>query len=519
FGRMGEKPSHPELLDFLAVKFSDDFDWSMKKVVKYLVSTDAFHRSSEPPADVATKDPENKLLSHFPVKRLEAEAVRDSLLLASGRLTRDLYGAPADGGAPRRSVYVRVIRNNLDPFLSVYDSPVPFSTTGRRSETNVPAQSLTMLNNGFVVGAAAQFANAIKGETDTERIQKMWLTALGREPSPEESSAAKNFLDQMRTKTDEIAAKRKTLEAEVNELQAKRNGILKPIREKLEAELATKNADQEKKGPVNFNPIGHWDFSKGTEDFVGDSDVNLVGGATIEDGALIVGKGIGMTKPLGQNLKAKTLEVRVQLNNLMQTGGGAMSVQGLAGEPFDSITFAERQPKRWMAGSSGFRRTQDFGGTDEIEANTQPIHFVITYAEDGTIRGYRNGKPYGKPYKTGVQEYQKGDSQVIFGLRHGKGPGTGRQLYGKIFEARLYDRALTEQEVAALGTGKLDFVPESKIRDALTDAQKSELKKTEMQIAKLNADREALGTGLGEGEVWKNLAHSIFNLKEFIYLY
>ena len=88
FGRMGEEPSHSELLDFLAVKFSDEFDWSIKKMIRYLVSTEAFRRSSQLTDGVLDEDPDNRLLTHFPVKRLEAEAVRDALLLVSGGTER-----------------------------------------------------------------------------------------------------------------------------------------------------------------------------------------------------------------------------------------------------------------------------------------------------------------------------------------------------------------------------------------------------------------------------------------------
>ncbi len=521
FGRMGEKPSHPELLDFLAVKFSDEFDWSFKKMVKYLVSTDAFQRGSTPSADALTKDPNNQLLSHFSVKRLEAEVVRDALLVVAQKLDSKMYDSSVNGNVPRRSVYVEVIRNRLDPFLSVYDAPVPFSATGRRSETNVPAQSLTMLNNSFVVQAAQSFASATTEETDAGRIGQMWLTALGRNPSGSELNVASGFLDQLRNKTVEIATEQKKLDAQAVELQTRRYAILNPVREKLQAALAKENGKQEKKGPVDFGAIGHWDFAKGPEDQKGDADVEFVGNAKINGGALIVGDGgFGKTKPLTSDLKAKTLEIRIQLDDLDQRAGGAMTLQDLGGGAFDSIVYSERRPKRWMSGSSGFSRTNDFNGTDEKDVADQPVHLVIAYEANGTIRGYRNGTAYGRPYVAkNVQDYKKGASQILFGLRHGTGVSEGRALRGKIFEARLYDRALNESEIAALATGKRDFVSEKEVIDSLTDERQKELFDFETQIAQIQNDRKALGKGLTENDVWTNLAHSIFNLKEFIYVY
>ncbi len=104
-------------------------------------------------------DPDNVLISHARVRRLEAEAIRDSLLAASGRLDTDLYGPGfaangGGGGSVRRSIYTTIMRNQLDNFLRVFDAPEPFSTKGRRNVTNVPGQSLTMMNDPFVIEQA-----------------------------------------------------------------------------------------------------------------------------------------------------------------------------------------------------------------------------------------------------------------------------------------------------------------------------------------------------------------------------
>ena len=522
FGRMGEEPSHAELLDFLAVKFSDEYGWSIKKMIRYLVSTEAFRRSSQLTEGVLDKDPGNSLLTHFPVKRLEAEAVRDALLLVSGGLNEEKFGAPVAGGVPRRSVYVNVMRNRLDPFLAVYDAPVPFSATGRRAETNVPAQSLTMLNNPFVIQAAARFAEGTRDKSDGDRIAKMWKSALGREVRKSELKAAENFVNNLRKTAEQLAQSRSTIQKQLSDLQANRASILDPARAMLEQELKAKNKSSKTNvASQSYGEIGRWNFSKGLNDMVGKADVELVGSARIENGGLVVdGQGFGRTKALAGDMKAKTLQVRLTLDTLDQKAGGAMTVQDLGGGVFDAVVFAERKGKRWVPGSNGFTRTSDFNGSDETEAVDQPVTFTIVYSEGGKITGYRNGKTYGKTYQSrGAQAFKKGNSQVLFGLRHGAGIGGNRMLRGRIIEAYLFDKALSESEVSALASGTKNFVSPKEVLDALTDAQQGQLIGIDSKIVQVEKQMNELGRNLDEAAIWNNLAHSIFNLKEFIYVY
>ena|GEM_PF-2381217 len=128
--------------------------------------------------------------------------------------------------------------------------------------------------------------------------------------------------------------------------------------------------------------------------------------------------------------------------------------------------------------------------------------------------------PYGKPYEAGsVQPFAKGQSQLVFGLRHGTNMGSNRMLEGRLFEARLFDRALSAEEVKAIADGATHFISPSQIFESLTDAQK--IRETELK-AKSSAVQEELGKigqPLSENDRWQNFAHSIFNLKEFIYVY
>ncbi len=177
FGVLGARPSHPELLDFLAERFVRS-GWSIKETIRLLVSSRAYRMSSEPSAQARETDPSNKLLQHMPVRRLEAEAIRDALLAAAGRLDASLYGPPAerpraydgDTGADtektayddgrRRSIYLEISRNVPHPLLEVFDQPRPATTRGQRDATNVPAQSLALLNSAFVIDLAREWGRA-----------------------------------------------------------------------------------------------------------------------------------------------------------------------------------------------------------------------------------------------------------------------------------------------------------------------------------------------------------------------
>jgi hypothetical protein len=195
FGRMGERPSHPELLDYLAGRFVSE-GWSLKKTLEFLVATDAFQRASAPTPSAQEKDPENALLSHVSVRRLEAESIRDALLRVSGKLDTARFGPPVPANAPRRSIYVQQRRNSLPPFLVTFDAPKPFTTLGRRDVTTVPAQSLTLLNDPAVFQQARAWAESVrKSEPEfAARIEALFLQGLGRVPSGEEAAKAAAFL-------------------------------------------------------------------------------------------------------------------------------------------------------------------------------------------------------------------------------------------------------------------------------------------------------------------------------------
>ncbi|MFN0128773.1 MAG: DUF1553 domain-containing protein [Verrucomicrobiales bacterium] len=207
--------------------------------------------------------------------------------------------------------------------------------------------------------------------------------------------------------------------------------------------------------PPGPAPAAHWNFTRGLDDMTGDREGTLHGGASLSpEGLVLDGKtGYVLTAPVKSDLKAKTLEAFVKLSTLKQAGGAVMGVQTLEAESgaqyFDAIVFGEREPERWMAGSDSFNRTQDLGAEPESAADKEFVHIAIAYDEDGTIRCYRNGQPYGKPYKKAdAFAFKAGEWRVVFGAR-ALPAGSNFMLAGTIREARMHDRALTEQEIAA----------------------------------------------------------------------
>jgi cell division protein FtsB len=204
--------------------------------------------------------------------------------------------------------------------------------------------------------------------------------------------------------------------------------------------------------PARVEPLSRWNFDKDLNDQNAKANAVQHPHARRDGGRLILDAKVGYaaSHPVKDiTLKEKTLEAWVKLDNLKQRGGAAISIQTPNGNTFDAIVFGEREPGKWMAGSSGFQRTQSFNGETETTANTEFVHVAITYQTDGTITGFRNGKPYGKPYKSsGLVTYAAGNWMVLLGLRHGA-PAPSRQLQGAIECAQLYDKALTPKEIHA----------------------------------------------------------------------
>lgn len=214
FGKMGQPPTHPELLDWLAAEFIRS-GWSIKHMHRLMLRSATYQQSSHlAQADFVERDPQNLWWHRMPVRRLEAEPIRDALLHLSGRLDDRLFGpsvlphltpfmegrgrpgsGPLDGDG-RRSLYINVRRNFLSPMFLAFDFPTPFTTTGRRSTSNVPAQALTMMNNPLVVQQTRLWAERVLARSADRdaRIDRLYQEAFSRLPAPEERAAAVEFL-------------------------------------------------------------------------------------------------------------------------------------------------------------------------------------------------------------------------------------------------------------------------------------------------------------------------------------
>ncbi len=517
FGKLGDLPTHPELLDLLAQRFIDS-GGSIKEMVKLMVSSKAFQRSAQSSELSTQKDPENKLLSHWSMRRLEAEAIRDSIVNLSGKLDTTLYGESVGSGDPRRSIYVKVIRNALDPFLTTFDLPVPFSSRGKRDTTNVPAQSLTLLNDSKVIDWSRSWALRSAYAKDEVRIRQMFRQAYSRDASDDEVKQSLAYLTTLQQESSVQARELAKQEEKISTLNRQITTILDPARTKLQTERKLPIA------PTDLpEALAEWTFDKDLSDTKGRMKLELVGAARIEKGALILdGKSMAKSGFLPKKLTAKTLEAWVMLDNLTQRGGGVFTVQEKNGGIFDSLVFAEKTPAQWVAGSNFFDRSELFEGPAETEAATRPVHVAVVYQPDGTISGYRDGKPYGITYrKAPAAVFETDASQVLLGCRHGS-PTGNKGLAGRIFRARLYDRALTPEDIAKTARIESSTITEADILATLSIDQRTQLTRLQSQRDLLAKALESTrSTTAGTDPVlnaWASLAQSLINLKEFIYL-
>ncbi len=217
FGTYGERPTHPELLDHLATQFVEN-GWSIKSLIRQIVLSRTYQLSSLAESQFVKADEENKLLARHNRRRLDAEALRDSMLLASGRL--DL--TPPDGSLIRhrdilvnlagnlhepsdhRSIYLCYLRNSPPPELAAFNLPEFIAVTGKRDRSTVPGQALFLYNNPFVIKQAEHLAQAVVTdipETDP-RIEQIFQRVLSRSPSPTEQEQARELVKYSQAEED-----------------------------------------------------------------------------------------------------------------------------------------------------------------------------------------------------------------------------------------------------------------------------------------------------------------------------
>ena len=226
FGRLGERPSHPALLDWLASEFSGSHsrgersprDWSLKSFHRALLATATYRQSTGHEATAALADPENRLLWRFHRQRMDVEVLRDSLLAISGQLDETPGGTmlttpnrnyvtstanvnPAIYNSNRRSIYLPVVRSALYEVFTAFDFADPSTLAGQRDQTTVAPQALFMMNSEFVLDQVQPLAQQLLARSDLDeaaRTKALYQLAYGRDPSTTEVSRAAGYLAKLR---------------------------------------------------------------------------------------------------------------------------------------------------------------------------------------------------------------------------------------------------------------------------------------------------------------------------------
>ncbi|MFL2435827.1 MAG: DUF1549 and DUF1553 domain-containing protein [Verrucomicrobiales bacterium] len=206
FGSLGGLPSHPELLDYLAITFMEN-GWSIKDLIKRILLSSTYRQSSFVISLKRQKDEENKYYSYFPRRRLSAEMLRDSMLLVSGEMESGDRGAESlkvsDKKNLRRTIYSRISRKELDHYLALFDYPDPNIHSSSRDETITPAQKLYFINSEFVIERSKKISLEITSNNINESIIKMYQKILSRSPSNQELLRSAEYIGVVEEKKEE----------------------------------------------------------------------------------------------------------------------------------------------------------------------------------------------------------------------------------------------------------------------------------------------------------------------------
>jgi len=289
-----------------------------------------------------------------------------------------------------------------------------------------------------------------------------------------------------------LAGEVERLSQQVAQARDKLDRFDRPLRERI--------LEQRRAHPMPIElptPIARWEFEQDLRDSVGDMHGTAHGAARVEEGRLLLDgeDSYVATAPLQRELRAKTLLAEVRLARLDQRGGAALCLQSSSGAVFDAIVYAEKEPHRWMAGSNGFARTQSFMGPAESSAERDFVQIALVYAEDQSIACYRNGLPYGTPYKSGPPAvFESGKAHVLLGLRHTP-PAKDRALACQIERAMLFDRALSADEVAALAGVVSTTVTEDQIVASLSQSEREQRARLAFELTSLESVWRLHGAG------------------------
>ncbi len=204
FGSLGERPTHPELLDFLASLFVES-GWSIKKMHRALMLSAVYQQASEPEEESAKADPDNRLFTRMNRKRLEAEAIRDNLLAVSGQLDPTLGGPSLrELNNRRRTLYLTIVRSDRSSFGPLFDAADSTALVDNRTVSTVAPQALFLINNPYVLDQAQALARRVLklADGDQERIRRAYLLLFSREPNDEERKVGEAFLQSRHSDED-----------------------------------------------------------------------------------------------------------------------------------------------------------------------------------------------------------------------------------------------------------------------------------------------------------------------------
>ena len=275
FGHLGEKPSHPDLLDWLANSFTKH-GWSLKYLHRLLVTSATYRQSSLPPdaspgirtLEARTKDerpndwrralavdPENRLLWSAPTRRLDAEQIRDVLLDITGSLVPIRGGPAVDSSQFQRSIYTKILRNNRESFLDAFDSPQHFSSTPARDTTTTPVQSLMLINSPFMLQQAKAMAYRLERDLTGDvsaQIRRAYELAYGRAPLPAERVEAEAFVRHQQTLVDLELARSASAGFLADRI---------PFRDGKAAVISSKSSQKVLSVPMNSASVSSSDFT------------------------------------------------------------------------------------------------------------------------------------------------------------------------------------------------------------------------------------------------------------------
>ncbi len=200
FGRLGDAPTHPELLDWLTTRFIDGGQ-KFKPLHKLIVTSATYRQSSTHPqlAEFQLKDPSNRFFWRGETRRLDAEQIRDAIFAVTGQLDSARGGPSVLPDRPRRSIYTRIMRNSRDPLMDAFDLPLFFSSTSNRDTTTSPVQSLLLINSKTMLEHSGHLAKSVRTDVGVSgdpipQIERLWWMVFGRSPTVEETIGAAAFL-------------------------------------------------------------------------------------------------------------------------------------------------------------------------------------------------------------------------------------------------------------------------------------------------------------------------------------